>query len=711
MKVLLIFPPQWIPYRPYLSLPSLAACLKSNGVTVVQKDFNIEAYNLLLSEHYLKGLRERLQNQFDTIDSKDRLMPGIEQIYYSDLYKAKSSITHIAERIEKAKGVFRNDQDFYDANILSSARNTLKQALAIISTEYFPTELDLLWFNNALFQGSLVDIKKLTQNRAQNPFLELYENHLLPFIRKQDPDIIGISIAGDSQLIPALTLSRLIKSSQQKAHVVVGGYVITLLSDVLMKYEELFTLFFDSAVLYEGERPLLKLVEHISHGQKLNDVPNLIYLDRGKIRANEVLPSENINSLPTPCFDDLPLDSYLSPEPALPILSSRGCYWGKCAFCSHNESYGWHYQSRDVNRVVDDMQELSRKHGVVHFAFSDEGISPSSISKLSDELIKRGMRVRCSTNVRLERQFTPELCHKMFKAGFRLLYLGLESGCNRILNHMEKGITKETATEVCRNACNAGIWNHLYVFFGFPTESRAEAQETIDFLLSNKNIIHSFNIANFTLSKGSATIKCPERYGISGIDAGPDTDFNLTYNYTVSSGLTFSEALELSNVYWERITSEYESKKVFEQLDQEDLLLYLSHFEGSDPFLRSVGGVSTAKMKPEKEITRKSVPRIKHNVVLDKLRFNLIYIAHNIINNKNVVAYPSVTSVIFDPVSGKLHFVNSLIEEILALCDGRRNIQQIARELSKKYDATRPKIEEDCISFLKSLSREGYVLS
>jgi anaerobic magnesium-protoporphyrin IX monomethyl ester cyclase len=709
MKVLLIFPPLWIPYRPYLSVPSLCAYLKSKGIDVVQKDFNAEAYDLLLSEGYLKSLKGRLEEKFKDIDSKDRLTPGIEQEYYYDLYKAKSSVTHIAERIENAKGVFRNKQAFYDINALSSARDTLKQAQIIISTACFPTGQDLIWPMNTRFQRSIADIDKITQNRAENPYLELYEHHLLPFVIEQDPDVIGISIAADGQLIPALTLSRLIKSSHKKAHVVFGGCVTTLMSDVLMKYKELFGTYFDSAALQEGESPLLKLVENISQGKTLEDVPNLIYSDNGEIRANEVLPSEDINSLPTPCFDGLPFDLYLNPELVLPILSSRGCYWGKCAFCSHMESYQCHYQSRDANRVADDMQELSRKHGVTHFAFSDESMSPSSAGKLSDELIKRGVKFKFSTNVRFERQFTPELCHKMFKAGFRILHFGLESGCNRVLDHMEKGITKEMAIEVCRNAYDAGLWDHLYVFFGFPTETRAEAQETIDFLISNRNIIHSFKINSFGLDKNAPIMKHPERYGVSSIDTGPDTDFNLTYNYTVSSGLTSSEALELSIASRDSIAREYKSKKFF-RLECEDVLLHLSHFERSDPSLGAAIKEKATKAQPNKQPTRKSVPRIKRNVVLDKLRFDIMNIANNIVNYKNVPAYPRATFPIFDPVSGKLWSVSPQTMKILALCDGKRSIQQIAHELSDKHDAARPKIEEDCIAFLMPLSREGYVL-
>ena len=81
-----------------------------------------------------------------------------------------------------------------------------------------------------------------------------------------------------------------------------------------------------------------------------------------------------------------------------------------------------------------------------------------------------------------QKQFTPELCQKMHDAGFRLLFLGLESGCDRVLQLMKKGTEKVTAAQVCRNVREAGIWSHLYVFLGFPGETRDEAMETAEFL-------------------------------------------------------------------------------------------------------------------------------------------------------------------------------------------------------------------------------------
>ncbi|MDD4924099.1 MAG: PqqD family peptide modification chaperone [Dehalococcoidales bacterium] len=708
MKVLLIFPPFWVPYRPYLSLPSLTGYLKSNGIDVVQKDFNIEAYDLMMSKSYLLETGVQLQERFDILDSKDKLGGGIEQQYYSELYKAKASVPYISGKIEKAKRVFRDKKDFYDINKLTEAREILKQAQSIISTACFPGGEDFVWPLNIRIQRSFEDIRKISQNREKNPFIKLYESHLLPFIEEQAPDLIGISVAGDSQFIPALTLSRLIKKSGNKAHITVGGYMITILSDVIGKYPQLFSDFIDSAVLNEGEYPLLKLAQHLSEGKGLQDVPNLVYYYKNEVRFNDVAPAADVNTLPTPDFDGLPLDLYLSPKTVLPILSSRGCYWGKCAFCSHNESYRWNYKVRDAGKVVDDMKQLSQKHGVTHFAFSDEAISPTSMNKLCDELINRETDFRCSTNVRLERQFTAELCHKMYRAGFRLLYLGLESGCDRVLDLMEKGTDYETALEVCGNVYNAGIWNHLYTFLGFPTESAEEAQQTIDFLITHKDIIRSFNIASFLLNRGAQVVRCPQKYGITAINPGPAPDFTLAYDYTVSSGLSCAEATEMSNIYREKVIQEYDNKEVF-KLDYEEILLYLSHYRERDPSLKMLASGNTDTNVKSQALNQKSVPRLKNNITTDNLRFNIVAIVDNLNNNVNKVADPEPASIIFNSVSGQVLSVNPLVMEILSLCDGKRNVRQIAYTLAQKYDAPFQKVEADCISFLETFYKQGYI--
>jgi hypothetical protein len=306
----------------------------------------------------------------------------------------------------------------------------------------------------------------------------------------------------------------------------------------------------------------------------------------------------------------------------------------------------------------------------------------------------------------LEKQFTPELCRKIFKAGFKLLYFGLESGCNRVLNHMQKGTTKEIAIEVCTNAYNAGIWNHVYCFLGFPTESTPEAQETINFLLSNKNIIHSFNLDNFILSKGTDVLSKPEKYGIESIDTSTTNDFNFAYNYTVSSGLTSQEALELSIQYRNKIADEFKSDKFF-KLECEDVLSYITHFEKSDPFLRTTSKTENRNIQI-KYLTQKTIPKIKRNVILEQINFDILEITYNIINHKTTPKYPRKIHTIFDPVSGKLWTINIKVMNILMLCDGKTNIQQIANKLANESNLNLT--IDDCIAELQLLYKEGYIV-
>lgn len=709
MKMLLIFPPLWAVHRPYLSLPSLTAYLKDRNIDVVQKDFNIEAYDLLLSEKYLKATGERLSQKFKALDSKNMLAPGVEQQLYYSLFKARSNIGYIAGKIESAKSVLRSKDKFYDMESYLGAKNILVQAQTLISVDCFPAGADLFSPVNMPLKRTFSEIKALTQSRDENPFIGLYEQYLLPYIIETNPDIIGISISGERQLVPGLTLSRLIKLKNPRAHVTIGGYTVTQLSQVLSAHKELFTGFFDSAVLFQGERPLLELVECLSRGRTLETVPNLIYLEKDEIRSSAVLPAEDIDTLPAPCFDSLPLELYLSPEPVLPLLTSKGCYWGKCAFCSHNESYQWSYQKRAAAKVVDDMQKLSEIHGVRHFAFSDEAISPGAMNKITDEIISRQLEVRCSTNIRLERQFTPELCSKMHQAGFRVLHVGLESGCDRVLEHMQKGTTRHTASEVLQNTSRAGLWNHVYVFFGFPTETEAEAGQTADFLISNREHIHSFGVTSFILNKGSAAMNNPGQYGITHIDADPAGDFNLDYAYTVSSGLSSEQARQLANRYREKITAVFPCPDRM-KLYYEDILLYLSHYDKTDPWLKNLAGRVAGAALQENQFTRKSIPVLKKHATFETLRFDLVdIIVNKISKNATAAAFPVQTGVVADPVSGKLVSITPLEMDLLGCCIGKNSIKQIAVKLSKKYGAPASRVEQGCLDSLKYLSEQGYI--
>jgi len=711
LKILLIFPPQWLPTQPYLSLPSLTSYLQSEGHNVIQKDFNVEAYDIILTKQYLRRMYKRVSHNFDKLDSKVKLSAA-EQKYYETLFCVMAFAPQVIKEIDGAKKVFRSKQNFYNFPKLSGSQSIVNQALALVSVAYYPTKLGFTSFEMNYSYKSSSDVIKATLDRAKNPFIEIYENNLLPYIFRENPDIIGLSIVGISQIIPGLTLARLLKRSNCKAHVVVGGSIFTRLTDILPQVKKLFSTFLDSVIVYEGERPLSELAKCLADGKSLSTVPNLIYYDGTEVCVNEPGSPEDINSLPTPCFDDFPLNLYFSPEPILPIMSCRGCYWGKCAFCDHSYIYGKRYVPRHSERVVDDLQELSKKYRTSHFAFSDEAIAPNVFKSLSEKIIERKLDIQCLADARFERQFTPALCCKIAEAGFKMLLFGLESGCDRVLALMKKGIDKQTITEVCKNSSKAGIWNHAFLFFGFPTEIEEEAQETIDFALSNKDIIHSVGVSVFTLGKYSPARKHPEQYGISRIQIDENKDFQLWYNYDVNTGLNNEKASEIYKAFLERIADEYGNFKVWGSLYREHLLLYLSRYG-----INNLSLISEKSPDGDKSMTSTqegiwfdTVPRLKDGVTYNTVHFDLLEIQENINRGVDTEVLPEETYVVYNFNDGKMISITSSAKDILELCNGKANVHQIASKLAKSYHISLDGTEAGCVNFLKDLVSRGFVL-
>ncbi len=709
-RTLLIFPPQWVPTQPYLSLPSLTSYLQSKGSNVIQKDLNVEVYDIILTKQYLRRMYKRVSHNFDELDSKTRLTYA-EQKYYNTLFCIKAFAQQAIEEIGKAKSVLRSKQDFYDFSKLSKSHKIVNEALALVSAAHYPTKLSLDSFEMKYSYESSSDIIKASLDRAENPFINIFERIFIPPILRENPDIVGLSITGVSQIIPAMTLTRLLKSSNCRSHVVIGGNIFTRLTDILLQKKNVFTIFFDSIITYEGERPLLKLTRCLRNGGNMKTVPNLIYHNGTEVCVNKTGSPEDVNSLPTPCFDGFPHNLYFSPELILPLLTSRGCYWKKCAFCDHSYIYGNRYTPKSRGRVVDALEELSKKYKTNYFSFSDEAIAPSVFKGLSEEIIKRKLKLQFLAVARFERQFELALCRKMVKAGLKMLLFGLESGCDRVLTSMKKGIDTQTIREVCKSSSQTGIWNHAFLFFGFPTETQEEAQETRDFILSNKDIIHSVGAGTFSLGKHSPIRKHPELYGVSGIQIDEDKDFQLWHHYDVDTGLGQEKALAVYEDFQKQISEQYTDIIVWGKLHREHLLLYLSRY-GRD----GISLISKENSKRDEPVTMTKearwtdmVPRLKDNVTYKTVHFDILEIQENVRREVDTEVHPEETHVVYDIEEGRILSITSSAKDVLRLCDGIDSIHQIASNIAKEYSISVNNAETRSIDFLKALVSRGFV--
>ena len=508
MLTKLIFPPQWIPTQPYLSLPSLTAFLKANKCKVEQIDINVSFYDHILSKKGLQVYYDKAQIKFQELESKNELSPELQKQYVA----LSSSIlfgNRVINGVDEAKKITQDKEDFYDIEKLFNAFKILELGLKLASSAYYPSNLTFHSYDMRYSCRSSKAILEAIHDRKENIFIEYFEKYTLPEVLKGNPGLVGISIINISQLISGLTLANIIKKADPDIHINIGGSVFTRLVNEITHTKELFTVL-DSVIVHEGETPLLNLIKHLNHELDIRDVPNLIYKEGSEIIVNSLSSKgEDINSLPTPCFDGLPLDTYLSPELVIPVLSSRGCYWNRCTFCDHGFGYSGKYRPRHVDLLFNDIKTLNEKHKTRFFTFQDEGLSTKIIGALSDRIIEYKLDISWLADSRFESSFSPELGSKLSLSGCKMLYFGLESANERVLKCMDKGIHKENVLKICKYCSENGIWAHLFLIFGFPTETHKEARETMEFILQNNGVIRSMSFGSFQLTKHSKVYENP----------------------------------------------------------------------------------------------------------------------------------------------------------------------------------------------------------
>ncbi len=579
MKLSLLFPPSWHPSQPYLSIPSLTGFLKQAGVTnVTQRDLNIEILDRILTRLYGEELYPRLVDKAKRLE-RNRIGetgPSSEE-HYTRLVESLDRFPYLIERIELAKECLRGEE-FYDLERYRESLFVIDKWLELVSTLYFPTRMTVV--DNQLSGYSIYsskDILKAIRDEEQNPYLELFRDQFLASILADQPDFIGVSITATSQIIPGLTLCRLIKEASPGLHLTVGGSIFTRLVDNLRRCPSLFELA-DDFVVFEGETALLELVNQLEGKRDFSKVPNLIYRQNGKIAVNQPFYSENINALPAPNYDGFPFRLYLAPESVLPIQFSRGCYYKDCAFCALTLDHQ-NFRQKDPGKTVENLQLLSEKYETPYFFFTDECLALSPTKRLCRQILDRGLRVQWTAEMRFEKNLSRELLSLMHDAGCHKIVFGLESYNQRVMDFMKKGILQESVRRITEDCLDLGIAVHCYIIIGFPTETEEEALETADFIIKNVRLNSSYGFSCqpclFDLEKEAPIMSDPGSYGIRRIMRPASEDLSLGFFYEVQEGMTPEQAEKVYQHVYGKV-SEVVCELPF-NYSMADGLLYIAH--------------------------------------------------------------------------------------------------------------------------------------
>ena len=243
----------------------------------------------------------------------------------------------------------------------------------------------------------------------------------------------------------------------------------------------------DVIVRREGETTFLELLQRIQDKRNFSDVLGTTFRGSdGKIVRNEDRPFlMDLDSLPSPAYHLLPLDSYhRMGKTIFPIVTSRGCVqW--CDFCSTVRMFGRGYRMRSAKNVVDDMEALHNKYGESQFTFYDDAftINRQHTLEMCADIKARKLKVEWDCETRVD-AVDKELLEKMHDAGCITVWFGVESGSETMLAKMHKKINREQVKNAFKMAQKAGMMTIASAVIGFPGETEDTAWETINFINS-----------------------------------------------------------------------------------------------------------------------------------------------------------------------------------------------------------------------------------
>ncbi len=586
-KALVVFPPQWSPQNPHFSLRAIAGHLRANGAEASVRDLNIEFYDRVLTRDYLVATASRIETQKRYLWSQlplakalGNVTPAMERDVARQNIWARWHEVHpkelgrIASVIADARSVMRDPERFYHPDTLVAAMSILDRALEIVSLPFYPARISLNDFEQPTCPLTVESLAAHAQDAPNNMFYAFFEEQI-PSLLAEQADTVGISINSFSQVLPGLTLARLLKIAAPDLHVSIGGNFFSRLKETLSSLPAFFAEFADSVAFGEGEQTVLNLVRAVYEGTDLALVPNLLVHREGTVVVTPEAEPPQLDVVGVQDLEGLPLELYLTPELVLTIQAGKSCYWGRCTFC--DSFVGVKPDTKGIDQLVAEIKHLRDRYGVRHFQFIDEAISPVRLRAMAERFLAEGLDIRWFCNGRLESRFSPDLMELLHEAGLQMILWGFESGSRRIFKLIRKGVSFDKRLEVLRGTAAAGIWNFAYIFFGFPTETFDEALETVDIIRQHTDIIQSYGRSVFTLGKHSPLYADREALGL--VDVVEDTqELSTNLSYRDRQGMPDEELREVMEICTSRCAEAYDYGLWFFLRYRENIHLYLSRF-------------------------------------------------------------------------------------------------------------------------------------
>jgi radical SAM superfamily enzyme YgiQ (UPF0313 family) len=327
------------------------------------------------------------------------------------------------------------------------------------------------------------------------------EGDLEKALRNSESELYGIT-ATTPQYPWAKKIKDILKARGPDAKICVGGAHPSSLPQQCLNDS------FDFVVIGEGERALQSLIQSIVAGSVKNSLLKSPYI-------------EDLDSFPFPARDLININNYgydIEGNRATTVITSRGCPF-RCAFCS-KDVWGNGVRYHSVDYVIEEINQIKERFGFRHFLFLDDvfTLNKKRLLEICSQLRPLDIRWRCYAR---SDDITKEILIAMKEAGCVEIGLGVESGSQKILDAVNKGLRVEDATRFVKNCKDVGITVNAFIMIGLPGETYQTVQETKRWM--EKNLPEKFGFNIYAPYVGTDIFRYPERYDLQ-IYPMPDED-------------------------------------------------------------------------------------------------------------------------------------------------------------------------------------------
>ena len=242
---------------------------------------------------------------------------------------------------------------------------------------------------------------------------------------------------------------------------------------------------FDAVVPGEGEGALRDLAFARAAGRDPSGIAGLVVRRGHRTERGPARPFlKDLDALPLPAWELIDMEAYLGQweratgERRAAVLTSRGCPFD-CSWCS-KPTFGRTFRQQSPDRVLAELAALKERYRVDYVRFCDDvfGVSRAWIDRLLDGMIRARLDLRFECLARVD-LLKPELLKRMREAGLARVYVGVESGSQKMLDLMNRGTKLAQVERTAEALRREGIRQFWFLMLGYPGETLEDIEATL----------------------------------------------------------------------------------------------------------------------------------------------------------------------------------------------------------------------------------------